>query len=102
MKLADLGLSGMAAAQSRLMTAGHNINNAATVGYNRQSVLAATAGATSTGSGYIGRGVQGVSGRRDYDNFLYSQLSDSQRKGDSIASYGNQIGRKEEHKSEIQ
>ncbi|HEY9460600.1 MAG TPA: flagellar basal body protein, partial [Paralcaligenes sp.] len=45
MNLANLGLTGMAAAQIRLQTAGHNINNAATDGYNRQTVLVSSAGA---------------------------------------------------------
>jgi len=91
MNLADLGLTGITAAQARLMTTGHNINNAATDGYNRQTVLVSTAGATSTGSGYIGRGVQVDSVQRSYDDFLYNQLTDSQSTGASIASYGNQI-----------
>lgn len=91
MKLADLGLTGLTAAQARLMTAGHNINNAATPGYNRQQVLVSTAGATATGSGYIGRGVNVVTVRRAYDNFLYNQLVDSQSKGAAIVSYGNQV-----------
>lgn len=91
MNLANLGLSGLTAAQARLMTTGHNINNAATPGYNRQSVLVSTAGATSTSSGYIGRGVQVDSVQRSYDGFLYNQLVDSQSQGAAIASYGNQI-----------
>lgn len=91
MNLANLGLTGLTAAQARLMTTGHNINNAATDGYNRQSVLVATAGATSTSSGYIGRGVQVVSVQRGYDGFLYNQLVDSQSQGAAMASYGNQI-----------
>jgi flagellar hook-associated protein 1 FlgK len=91
MKLADLGLTALTAAQARLMTTGHNINNADTPGYNRQQVLVSTAGATATGNGYIGRGVNVVTVRRAYDDFLYNQLTDSQSKGASIASYGNQI-----------
>jgi flagellar hook-associated protein 1 FlgK len=91
MNLANLGLTGLTAAQARLMTTGHNINNAATTGYNRQSVLVSTAGATGTSSGYIGRGVQVDSVQRAYDSFLYNQLVDSQSTGASIASYGNQI-----------
>ncbi|HEU0230710.1 MAG TPA: flagellar hook-associated protein FlgK [Burkholderiaceae bacterium] len=91
MNLANLGLSGLTAAQARLMTTGHNINNAATTGYNRQSVLVSTAGATSTSSGYIGRGVQVDGVQRSYDGFLYNQLVDSQSQGAAIASYGNQI-----------
>lgn len=91
MNLANLGLSGLTAAQVRLQTAGHNIDNAATDGYNRQSVQVSTAGAGSTGSGYVGWGVQVDSVTRSYDGFLYKQLVDSQSTGAALASYGNQI-----------
>ncbi|MFW7342477.1 flagellar hook-associated protein FlgK [Pollutimonas sp. H1-120] len=91
MNLSNLGLSALTAAQNRLQTAGHNINNAATEGYNRQSVLVATAGAASTSAGYIGRGVQAVTVQRAYDGFLYRQLVNAQTTGASIATYGNEI-----------
>src|SRR3546814_21023390 len=91
MNLSNLGLSGLAAAQSRLQTAGHNINNAATEGYNRQSVLVETAGAAATSAGYIGRGVQAVTVQRAYDGFLFRQLVNAQTTGASIATYGTEI-----------
>lgn len=91
MNLANLGLSGLTAAQNRLQTAGHNINNAATDGYNRQSVSVATAGASATSAGYIGRGVQAVTVQRAYDGFLYRQLVSAQSTGASIAAYGSEI-----------
>jgi len=91
MNLANLGLTGLTAAQNRLQTAGHNINNAATEGFNRQSVLVATAGARATSAGYIGRGVQAVTVQRAYDGFLYRQLVNAQTTGASIASYGKEI-----------
>lgn len=91
MNLANLGLSGLAAAQSRLQTAGHNINNADTDGYNRQTVLSATGGATPTSAGYIGRGVQAVTVQRAYDNFLSRQLMQAQTAGASLVAYGTEI-----------
>ena len=91
MNLAKLGLAGLTTAQNRLQTAGHNINNAATDGFNRQTVLSATAGATSTHAGYIGRGVQAVTVQRAYDNFLSRQLVAAQTTGASIATYGKEI-----------
>ncbi|NYT87062.1 flagellar hook-associated protein FlgK [Pollutimonas harenae] len=91
MNLANLGLSGLNAAQNRLQTAGHNINNAATEGYNRQSVLSATAGASATSAGYIGRGVQAVTVQRAYDSFLFRQLTSAQTTGASLAAYGTEI-----------
>uniref|UniRef100_UPI00333EA4BD flagellar hook-associated protein FlgK n=1 Tax=Castellaniella defragrans TaxID=75697 RepID=UPI00333EA4BD len=93
MNLANLGKAGILVAQNRLQTAGHNINNSATEGYNRQSVLVQTAGATPTANGWIGRGVLAVSVQRAYDGFLYRQLTESQTKGAALATYGNQIGK---------
>ncbi|QAA92934.1 flagellar hook-associated protein FlgK [Pollutimonas thiosulfatoxidans] len=91
MNLANLGLTGINAAQNRLQTAGHNINNADTAGYNRQSVHVATAGANATSAGYIGRGVQAVTVQRSYDAFLFRQLTGAQTTGASLVAYGNEI-----------
>lgn len=91
MNLANLGKAGLLVAQNRLQTAGHNINNAATAGYSRQTVLAQTAGATPTAGGWIGRGVQAVSVQRSYDNFLQSQLTGSLTRGAALKTYGDQI-----------
>lgn len=91
MNLSNLGLSGILAAQNRLQTAGHNINNAATEGFNRQSVLVQTAGSVNMGAGYIGRGVQAVTVQRSYDGFLFRQLVNAQSDGASLVAYGSEI-----------
>jgi len=78
MSLYSLGLSGLNAAQAGLTTTGHNIDNSTTDGYNRQRVLTSTAGATATGVGFFGRGVQVDTVQRQYDSFLYKQLVGSQ------------------------
>lgn len=91
MNLANLGLSGLAAATARLQTAGHNINNAATEGYNRQSVVVSSAGGRNMGYGFVGQGVRTDSIERSYNNFLYRQLVNAQTTGASLVSYGNEI-----------
>lgn len=91
MNLANLGKAGLLVAQNRLATTGHNVNNAATAGFNRQTVLVQTAGATPTSAGWIGRGVQAVSVMRSYDNFLYTQLTSSITKGAALKTYGDQV-----------
>jgi len=91
MNLSQLGLSTMNAARARLITAGHNINNASTPGYSRQSVIVSTAGATATGQGFFGRGVQVDTVRRAYNNFLANQFVSAQSKGAMLASFGNQV-----------
>lgn len=91
MNLYGLGLSALLTAQQNLQTTGHNINNAAVEGYNRQTVLTKTQGATATGAGYIGRGVQAVTVQRAYDQFLNQQLINSKSKNAQYIAYGNEI-----------
>jgi len=91
MNLVNLGLSGINAAMYRLQTAGHNLNNASTEGYNRQSVRVSTAGARATGAGFVGRGVSVDSVTRSYDAFLHRQWARAQSDGAALASYGTQI-----------
>lgn len=91
MNLANLGITGLFAAQKRMQVTGYNINNIDTAGYNRQSVLVETAGSVGSGNGYYGRGVQVVTVQRSYDNFLYQQLVRSQTTGAALVSYGTEI-----------
>ncbi|MBY6346845.1 flagellar hook-associated protein FlgK [Providencia rettgeri] len=91
MNLANLGISGLFAAQKRMQVTGHNINNIDTAGYNRQSVLVETAGSVGSSGGYYGRGVQVVTVQRSHDNFLYQQLVRSQTAGAALVSYGTEI-----------
>src|SRR3546814_8019009 len=82
----------MEPATTEIYTYGHTLSlHDALPIYNRQNVLAQTAGATGTAAGWIGRGVQAVGVQRAYDSFLYRQLMDSQVKGAALASYGDQI-----------
>ena len=92
MNLSQLGLSAMNAATARLMTAGHNINNADTAGYNRQNVVLSTAGGVAAGQGFFGRGVQVDTVRRSYNAFLSNQFVSAQSKGAMLAAYGAQVG----------
>ena len=91
MNLAKMGLGAMNAAQYKLKTAAHNVNNSAVEGYNRQTVLTQSAGAQAMGGGYVGRGVQTVTVNRAYDNFLFSQLVQAEGQGAALRSYSNEI-----------
>jgi len=92
MNLHTLGLTGLAAAQARLATTGHNIANADTEGYNRQSVRVSTAGGQATVNGFVGRGVQVDAVTRSYDSFLYRQLTSAQSSGAALVAHGHQLG----------
>jgi flagellar hook-associated protein 1 FlgK len=86
-----LALGGLNAAQAGLATTSHNINNATTVGYNRQRVMISTAGAQATSNGYIGRGVQVDTVVRSYDSFLYKQLVGAQGSGAQLQTQYDQV-----------
>src|SRR5690606_41564811 len=88
MNLASLGLTGLNAAHSRLQASGHNINNAATQGYSRQSVLGSSAGGVAGTAGNVGRGVQVVTVQRAYEEFLARKLDLAQSTGAAIAADG--------------
>jgi flagellar hook-associated protein 1 len=67
------GVSGLLAFQQALSTISHNISNANTAGYSRQSVNLVTNSADPTAGGWIGNGVAVASVTRSYDTFLSSQ-----------------------------
>ncbi|MDT4825359.1 flagellar hook-associated protein FlgK [Achromobacter agilis] len=91
MNLYKTALGGLNAAQAGLATTSHNINNATTVGYNRQRVMVSTAGAQATSNGYIGRGVQVDTVVRSYDSFLYKQLVGAQGSGAQLQAQFDQV-----------
>ena len=86
------GLSGLNAAQAALVTTGHNTANVNTPGYNRQSAqVTSNTGVFSPGVGYIGSGVTVVGVTRSYDQYLNSQLNQSQSLNQSLSTYYTQI-----------
>ncbi len=70
----DASLSAMFAAQAGLATTGHNIANANTPGYSRQTVLVAARRPDILPYGAIGRGVEILGIRRIQDDFLLNNL----------------------------
>lgn len=70
----SIGVSGLNAAQAGLVTASHNISNAATEGFTRQTVVQTNRNPQSTGSGFFGQGVEVATVRRLYSQFLDSQV----------------------------
>ncbi|WP_142810806.1 flagellar hook-associated protein FlgK [Tepidiphilus olei] len=79
----NIGLTGLMAAQAKLTVASHNIANADTPGYSRQSAVQTTQPSQYMGYGYVGQGARVVDVQRSYDQFLQRQLLQSQ----SQASY---------------
>lgn len=88
----NIGKSALATAQAGLNTTGHNIANAATPGYSRQSVEQASATAQNFGFGFIGQGTRIEAVRRIYSDFLGAQINASQSTKSALDSYSEKIG----------
>jgi flagellar hook-associated protein 1 FlgK len=67
------GVSGLRAFQTALSTISHNIANASTPGYSRQTTQLVTNGADASSNGWTGSGVTVQSVTRSYDQILASQ-----------------------------
>ena len=68
--LLSIGVTALNANYAALQATGHNISNANTQGYSRQSVSLTTAGGHFTGSGFFGDGVNVQTVVRAHNDFL--------------------------------
>lgn len=75
--LLSTGVSGLLASQIGLATTGHNIANAGTDGYSRQTVDFVARPAQGGGVYYIGQGVDAASISRSYGQFLNTALQNA-------------------------
>ena len=72
--LLNTGLSGLLTSQAALRTAGHNIANVSTPGYNRQKVELGARAAQGSCSGFIGSGVDLQTVQRQLSTFIVSEI----------------------------
>ncbi|SFE26576.1 flagellar hook-associated protein FlgK [Nitrosomonas sp. Nm166] len=87
----DIGVTGLLTAQNQLQTTSHNISNADTPGFKRQQVVLSTNIPQSSGTGFVGRGVQSTTVQRIYNQFLVSQSLQVQTQSQSLDNYYAQI-----------
>ena len=87
----NIGVSALNASQVSLATAEHNIANANTPGFNRQEVGLAVRQAQYTGSGFIGQGVDAVTVKRLYNEFIGRQVLQEQGLSSQLNTYYAQI-----------
>ncbi len=87
----SIGVSGLAAAQAGLVTTGHNIANAATDGYHRQTIRQSTVTPLLTGSGFLGQGTRVDTVLRAYSGFVENQVVESQAQASYYAAYYAQL-----------
>jgi len=69
-----IAVTGLNAAKVGLQTTSHNIANANTEGYSRQTITQAAILPQQTGNGYVGSGVQVTAINRIYDDFQTRQV----------------------------
>lgn len=86
-----IGLSALNAAQAGLLTASHNVSNAATPGYHRQQTVQLSSIPQLTGAGFIGQGVEVATVQRVYSEFLTRQVAQAQSQASQLDAYYQQI-----------
>ncbi|MDR2165210.1 MAG: flagellar hook-associated protein FlgK [Zoogloeaceae bacterium] len=93
MSLLNTGLTALSTAQLGLATTQHNIANANTPSYSRQSIMQATNGAIFSGAGFIGQGVHVNTILRSFSDVQTRQLNDAQSKSSELDTYTAMIAR---------
>jgi flagellar hook-associated protein 1 FlgK len=88
----NIGKTALAAAQAGISTTGHNIANASTPGYSRQTIVQSTSIALNYGYGYVGQGTQVSSITRIYSNLLAQQVNGHQATSSELSTYATQMG----------
>ncbi|MDK9725924.1 MAG: flagellar hook-associated protein FlgK [Sterolibacteriaceae bacterium MAG5] len=86
-----VGVTGLNAAQAGLLTAGHNISNASTAGYNRQYVVQTTNTPMFTGSGFLGQGTSIQTVKRVYSEFLQKEVRIAETNVAELETYTDEI-----------
>ncbi len=86
-----ISLSGLHAAQAGLATTSHNIANANTPGYTRQSVVQTSRAPQKAGAGFLGQGVDVAGVERTYSAFLTGQLNSAKSAQAELDVYHSQM-----------
>lgn len=89
--LFNIGLTGLNVAQAGLSVTSHNISNAGTAGYSRQSTVQSTNPALFTGAGFFGEGAKVDTVKRAYDRFLSNQVLSAETKYAEYDTYSTEI-----------
>lgn len=93
MSLLNTGVTALRTAQLGLATTQHNISNANTEGYSRQSIMQAVNVPMMTGAGSIGMGVHVATVVRSYSAVLQNQVNSAQTKASELDTYHGMISR---------
>jgi len=82
-----IGTGALGNAQAGVLTAGHNIANANTPGFSRQTVEFKANDAFFSGAGFVGTGASVATIQRNYDGFLGDQVRQSSSDAASQSAY---------------
>jgi flagellar hook-associated protein 1 FlgK len=93
--LLSIGVRAMFANQAALQTVGHNIANANTPGYSRQSVVLTTPDGQFTGAGFFGKGVAVQAVERAHNEFLTKDAAAAKSLANMDATRSEQLSRLE-------
>ena len=93
--LLNIGARAMLANQAALGVSGHNIANANTPGYSRQSAVLSTATPQFTGGGFVGKGVDVTTINRAYNRFLSGEANTARSEAKRDAALSNNLQRLE-------
>ena len=89
--LLGIGMTGINSSQANLLTTSHNITNANTPGYNRQTAIVTTNDPHFTGAGFFGQGSRVETVRRQYDQFLGQQVLSASARKEELSAYNTQL-----------
>lgn len=87
-----VAVTGLNAAQAGLVTTGHNIANANTAGYHRQSVVQSAAAPLFSGAGFFGQGVNVDNVVRSYNELLDTQVFRAEARSAFFTAQSAQLG----------
>ncbi|NMG17424.1 flagellar hook-associated protein FlgK [Aromatoleum bremense] len=90
--LLSIGLTGINSSQANLLTTSHNITNANTPGYHRQTAIITTNDPQFSGAGFFGQGSRVDAVRRQYDQFLGQQVLSASARKEELSAYDAQLG----------
>ncbi len=96
LSILGIGITGLNAAMGAVRTTQHNIANANTPGYHRQTIQLATNPPTYSGAGFFGNGVAVATVTRVYNQFLDNELmrnQGQQARYEVYSAYAGQIDR---------
>ncbi len=87
----NIGVTGLNAAQAGLSTTSHNIANASSASFHRQTAIDVTQNPQKTGAGFFGQGVLVSTVQRAYSQFLEGAVLQAQTQASYLDAYGAQI-----------